>query len=306
MDGILNIHKPLGMTSFDVVAKVRRLTGTKKVGHTGTLDPDAEGVLPVCVGRATKLIEFLVEKDKAYRVGLLLGSTTDTQDASGTLLEEKPVEASLDEIKNTILSFIGTQEQIPPMYSAIKVNGQKLYELARQGVEIERKPRTVHFHSINIISMERKGDKVSVIMDVECSKGTYMRTLCHDIGQALGCGGLMESLIRIRSGPFSLEQSHTLEELNQLKELNQLETALLAPDQAMLALPAVNVKDKDAFRLRNGLTVRNEQLKDLKGFMRIYHENGRFLAIGKIIEKGDATELKSYKWMDNSEEPVKG
>jgi tRNA pseudouridine55 synthase len=299
MDGILNIHKPLGMTSFDVVARVRRLTGTKKVGHTGTLDPDAQGVLPVCVGRATKMIEFLMDKDKAYRVGLLLGSTTDTQDASGTLLEEKPVEASFEEIQRTILSFVGRREQIPPMYSAIKVNGQKLYELARQGVEIERKPRTVHFYSISLIHMERKADKVSVVMDVECSKGTYMRTLCHDIGRALGCGGIMESLIRTRSGPFTLEQSYTLEDLIRLKEENKLETALMAPDQAVLSLPAVKVSDRDAQRLRNGLTVKLSKPEGFKDFIRVYHEKGHFLAVGRMLEKGDTTELKSCKWMDS-------
>ncbi len=299
MDGILNIHKPLGMTSFDVVARVRRLTETKKVGHTGTLDPDAEGVLPVCVGKATKIIEFLMEKDKAYRVGLLLGSTTDTQDATGTLLEEKPVTASFDEIKETIASFTGVKEQIPPMYSAIRINGKRLYELARQGVEIDRKPRTVQFYAISLVKMEKKADKVSVIMDVECSKGTYMRTLCHDIGRALGCGGIMESLLRTRSGPFSLEQSHTLEALSQLKELNKLETALLAPDQAVLALPSVKVVDRDALRLRNGLTVRNEQINGIKDFLRIYHENGQFLAIGKIIEKDGVPQLKSHKWLDS-------
>lgn len=296
MDGILIIHKPIGMTSFDVVARVRRLTGTKKVGHTGTLDPDASGVLPVCVGKATKVIEFLMEKDKAYRVGLLLGRTTDTQDASGTTIEEKPVTASFQEIERTITSFIGNKEQVPPMYSAIKVNGKKLYELARQGIEIERKPRPVTFYGIHIISMEQDDDKVRVLMDVECSKGTYMRTLCHDIGAALTCGGLMESLVRTRTGPFLLEESHTLEDLDTLKNSGRLNSALISPDKAIEGLPKVVVSERDAVRLRNGLTVK---VFIEKGFCRIYHEGGTFLAIGKASEYENAILLKSHKWMGN-------
>ena len=202
MNGIINVNKPIGITSFDVVSKIRRLYQIKKVGHAGTLDPDASGVLPLCIGKATKVIEYLMDKDKAYRVELVLGMATDTQDASGNIILEEPVLASNDEIKAAIKSFLGKQEQIPPMYSAVRINGKRLYELARKGIEVERNPRPVTFYKIDISSIERKSDKAVVTFDVECSKGTYIRTLCHDIGELLGCGGLMNALERTRSGPL--------------------------------------------------------------------------------------------------------
>ncbi|NLU52298.1 MAG: tRNA pseudouridine(55) synthase TruB [Clostridiaceae bacterium] len=294
MDGILVVNKEVNMTSFDVVARVRKLTSTKKVGHAGTLDPDASGVLPVCTGRATKIIEFLMNKDKAYRVELILGKATDTQDASGNTLYERPVEASLEEIEKTIYSFIGEKKQIPPMYSAIKINGQKLYDLARKGIEVEREPRTVFFHKIEIKEIERLNDKVRVLMDVECSKGTYMRTLCHDIGESLGCGGHMASLVRTRSGPFLLKEAYTLAELEELKNKGSLKTAFKRIDEALLHFPPVYVSASDAKKLRNGMAIKCAGLTP--GLYRIYDENDSFLAIGKILENGDT--LKSYKWIE--------
>ena len=203
MDGIYIVNKPKGITSFDVVAKMRRICDTKKVGHAGTLDPDAVGVLPICVGRATKVIEYLMEEDKAYHVELMLGMATDTQDSSGSVLYEKPVTASITEIEETIKSFVGESMQIPPMYSAIRVNGKRLYELARKGLEVERNPRAITISQIDISSINKKDDKVIVLFDVDCSKGTYVRTLCNDIGERLNCGGHMTSLTRTRSGPLS-------------------------------------------------------------------------------------------------------
>ncbi len=294
MDGILNVHKSIGMTSFDVVARVRRLTQMKKVGHAGTLDPDASGVLPVCIGKATKVIEFLMDKDKAYRVGLVLGKATDSQDASGKTLYEKPVLVSNEVIEKAIKEFTGRRQQIPPMFSAIRVNGKRLYDLARQGLEVERKPRLVTFYSIDIIEIKRFTDKVSVTLDVECSKGTYMRTLCHDIGEKLECGGHMASLIRTRSGPFLLEKAHTLEELERLKDGNQLEAALLPMDHAILHLPDVYVSPMEAKRLMNGLTIAN---KGILGYCRVYHEDGSFLAIGKGFEQENGTMLRTHKWI---------
>jgi tRNA pseudouridine55 synthase len=295
MDGILNIHKLIGMTSFDVVAKVRRLTGIKKVGHAGTLDPDASGVLPVCVGKATKVIEFLMEKDKAYRVGLSLGKATDTQDASGKTLYEKKVSSSNEEIEKAIKGFVGTIEQIPPMYSAIRIDGKRLYDLARQGIEVERKPRTVTMFKIDILGIQRIDETVSVTMNVECSKGTYMRTLCHDIGEVLECGGHMSSLERTRSGPFLLESSYTLENLFSLKDEGKLETAFLSMDHAITHFPSVSVSQSEARKLMNGLTV---MIKDLTpGFSRVYHENGCFLAIGETLEQDNNYQLKAYKWI---------
>ena len=186
MDGILNIYKEKGYTSHDVVAKLRGILKTKKIGHTGTLDPDAQGVLPVCVGRATKLCDMLTDKDKAYETVMLLGKTTDTQDITGSVLSESELgeDITAEKVTEVINSFVGEYMQVPPMYSALKVNGKKLYELARSGIEVERKARKVYIHSIEIkdISLPR------VTMTVNCSKGTYIRTLCHDIGETLGAG----------------------------------------------------------------------------------------------------------------------
>jgi len=297
MDGILSIVKPIGLTSFAVVARVRRLTNTKKVGHAGTLDPDASGVLPVCVGKATKVIEFLMEKDKAYRVGLMLGKATDTQDASGEVLYEKPVYASDQEIRECIQGFLGNQQQIPPMYSAVHVGGKRLYELARQGIEVERQPRPVTFYSINILHIERTDNKVTVVFDVCCSKGTYMRTLCHDIGERLGCGGHMTSLLRTGSGPFLLDDAHTLEELENLKNQQKLENALIGMDQAILRFPPVYVSVPEAKRLKNGLEL---DFTGLTGeFYRVYLKDGCFLAIGKSDEMEGRSVLRTYKWIGN-------
>ena len=202
MDGVLVVRKEKGFTSHDVVAKLRGILHMKKIGHTGTLDPDAEGVLPVVLGKATRLVEMLTEKEKTYETVLHLGIETDTQDMTGQVLKELPVQVSEEKLKETVESFLGEQQQIPPMYSALKVNGKKLYELAREGKTVERKARPVTFSEIQIMEMDFPLIKLSVT----CSKGTYIRTLCHDIGQKLGCGGCMEELLRTRSGQFTLEE----------------------------------------------------------------------------------------------------
>lgn len=295
MDGILNINKPAGLTSFDVVSKIRKICQTKKVGHAGTLDPDARGVLPVCVGKATKVIEFLMDNTKTYRVGLLLGTATDTQDASGKVMYEKPVHSSTEEIEIAIKSFLGETKQIPPMYSAIRVNGKRLYELARKGVEVERKPRTVTFYSIEILNIIRKDDKVEAVFDVDCSKGTYMRTLCHDIGEKLGCGGHMSSLVRLRSGPFTIENSCSLEELEDIEDGNMPDEALIPMDWVLNDFPCVRVNNNDARRLKNGLDIPLESLSP--GLVRVYHESGCFIAIGKILTRGDIPRLRTHKWI---------
>ena len=211
MDGILNIYKEKGYTSHDVVAKLRGILRTKKIGHTGTLDPDAQGVLPVCVGRATKLCDMLTDKDKAYETVMLLGKTTDTQDITGSVLSESELgeDITAEKVTEVINSFVGEYMQVPPMYSALKVNGKKLYELARSGIEVERKARKVYIHSIEIkdISLPR------VTMTVNCSKGTYIRTLCHDIGETLGAGGCMEELLRIKSGQFEINDSIKIDDV---------------------------------------------------------------------------------------------
>ena len=209
INGIVNVYKEKGYTSFDVVAKMRGIFKQKKIGHTGTLDPDAEGVLPVCLGRATKVCDLLTDKDKEYETVLLLGVVTDTQDLTGEALARKEVNASENEVKSAILSFVGEYMQVPPMYSALKVNGQKLCDLARKGVTVERKARPVTIHGIEILSV----DLPEVRMRVHCSKGTYIRKLCQDIGEKLGCGGCMKSLLRTRVAAFALKDALKLDEL---------------------------------------------------------------------------------------------
>ena len=196
--GIIVIHKEKGFTSHDVVAKLRGILHMKKIGHTGTLDPDATGVLPVALGKGTKLVDLLTDKEKTYEAVLHLGIDTDTQDMSGTVLEERPVNVTEEEVRKVLKSFVGEQLQVPPMYSALKVNGKKLYELAREGKTVERKARPVCFYEIEPLEFHLPLVKIRVT----CSKGTYIRTLCHDIGEKLGCGGCMEELLRSRVGRY--------------------------------------------------------------------------------------------------------
>ncbi len=249
INGIVNIYKEKGYTSHDVVAVLRKVVGQKKIGHTGTLDPDATGVLPVCLGRATKVCELLTDHDKTYEALLLLGKTTDTQDISGEVLEEKdPAHLTEEEVRSCIESFIGEYDQVPPMYSALKVNGKKLYELAREGKTVERKSRRVQIHGIRIVEMNLP----HVRMEVDCSKGTYIRTLCHDIGEKLQVGGCMEELERTKVGRFLKEDAVTLDEVRQKMEQGE-GTELFTPlDQIFAELPAVTVTDAKAWMSYNG------------------------------------------------------
>lgn len=234
MDGIINIYKEAGYTSHDVVAKLRGILHQKKIGHTGTLDPDAVGVLPVCLGKATKLCDMLTEKDKQYRAVMQLGIETDTQDTSGTVTAEHPVTVSEGQVRQVIMDFIGEYDQIPPMYSALKKNGKKLYELAREGIVVERETRRITIHGIEIEKVELP----YVTMLVDCSKGTYIRTLCHDIGQKLGCGAAMAQLVRTCSGMFSLEDAVTLKQTEELRDAGMLEEHILSVKQILSYLPA--------------------------------------------------------------------
>ena len=241
INGILNIYKEKGWTSHDVVARIRRIVGQKKIGHTGTLDPDAEGVLPVCLGRATKVCDLLTEKDKTYETVLLLGKTTDTQDITGTVLSERsPKGVTEDEVLDCIRHFIGEYDQIPPMYSALKVGGRKLYELAREGKTVERKSRKVIIRDIRVkeIRLPR------IRMEVECSKGTYIRTLCHDIGEKLDVGGCMGSLLRTRVGRFRLEESLRLADVEDHVESGRLSQILIPLDSVFSDLRQVVLKDE--------------------------------------------------------------
>ena len=230
--------------------KLRGILKQKKIGHTGTLDPAAEGVLPVCLGKATKLCDLLTDKNKTYEAVLLLGKTTDTQDITGEVLEEKSTEALTEEkVREAIEGFIGDYEQIPPMYSALKVNGKKLYELAREGKVIERKARPVKILDIQILEV----DLPKVRMEVSCSKGTYIRTLCHDIGEKLGCGGCMESLIRTRVSTFRIEDAKTLDEIETLKQEGKLAELLVPIDAMFPSYPKITVKMIGRHLLRMGI-----------------------------------------------------
>ena len=249
INGIVNIYKEKGYTSHDVVAVLRKVVGQKKIGHTGTLDPDATGVLPVCLGRATKVCELLTDHDKTYEALLLLGKTTDTQDISGEVLEERnPGDLTEEEVCSCIESFIGEYDQIPPMYSALKVNGKKLYELAREGKTVERKSRRVQIHGIRILEMNLP----HVRMKVDCSKGTYIRTLCHDIGETLQVGGCMEELERTKVGRFLREDAVTLDEVRQKMEQGEGAELFTPLDQIFAELPAVTVTDAKAWMSYNG------------------------------------------------------
>ena len=244
INGVINIYKERGFTSHDVVAKLRGILKQKKIGHTGTLDPDAEGVLPVCLGKGTRLCDMLTDHSKVYEAVLLLGQSTDTQDVSGTVLQEASVEVSEEEVREAIRSFVGPYDQIPPMYSALKVNGQKLCDLARAGKEVERKARPVEIYEIQIeeIYLPR------VRMTVSCSKGTYIRTLCHDIGEKLKCHGCMESLLRTRVGQFQLKDSLTLAQVETYRDENRVSEIVMPVDQVFSDCPALKLT-KEAAKL---------------------------------------------------------
>lgn len=254
--GVLNVYKPKGMTSHDVVAILRRTLHMKRIGHTGTLDPIAEGVLPILIGKATKLSDLLMSEEKRYKAGVKLGVTTDTDDLTGEVLAEREVLVTEDEVKEVLASFLGKQAQIPPMYSAIKVDGQKLYQLARRGVVTERKPRNIEIYDLEMENF--KGDTFD--LSVHCSKGTYIRALCRDIGEALNTGAAMETLIRVQSGSFSLDSAHTLEEIKIAAENGTVLDLLISADEVLKDIPRVDVTEEYAAKIKNGIRLRPEQL----------------------------------------------
>ena len=284
MNGVINIYKNTGMTSFDVVAMVRRVAKMKKVGHTGTLDPAASGVLPVCLGKATKIIDYIMENKKVYRVNLKLGMVTDTYDLEGEVLREEDVShITKDEILNCINSFVGTIDQVPPMYSALKQNGVRLYELARQGIEVHREARKVTIYSIENIKIESNDN---IQMDVCCSKGTYIRSLCYDIGEKLNVGATMTALERIQNGPFTKEEAINIEDLTE--EL--LEKHIISIEKALDSFEKITVNEKFGKLLRNGVKVFDNRMYseevEFNKLYRVYEDNGVFLGLGKRDEKG--------------------
>ncbi len=279
MDGIINVYKEAGFTSFDVVAKLRGILKQKKIGHTGTLDPDAEGVLPVCLGKATKICEYLTEKDKTYQTVLHLGITTDTQDRSGNVLKEQNVEISAEELLTIIQGFAGKQQQIPPMYSALKVNGQKLCDLARKGIEVERKAREIEIFSIDV----QKIDLPFVTMEVHCSKGTYIRTLCHDIGERAGCGGCMEELLRTRVERFALEDAVKLDEVQKAMEEGTVDSLILPVDRIFDQYPTAKTTTQGDLLVHNGNRLFSELLQEEpeaeSGYVRVYDSEDTFIGL---------------------------
>lgn len=257
--GIINIYKERGYTSHDAVNIVRRALGRIKTGHTGTLDPYAEGVLPVCVGRATKLADYISADIKEYKAELTLGISTDTEDITGSVLAEKNVNCTREEVISAILSFKGEYSQIPPMYSAIKINGKKLYELAREGKQTERKARTVNIYDIRDI---RSLDNNKFELYVLCSKGTYIRSLCRDIGDKLGCGGCMSALTRTRSGSFRIEDSIKIEDFKKIVSENRLEEILIPPERMLKDYKSVHIDPKAAKYAENGNKISLSYLKE--------------------------------------------
>ena len=283
MNGIVIVDKPQGWTSQDVTARLRRVYATRRIGHGGTLDPMATGVLPVFVGRATRGVEFFEHAEKTYETLLLLGRTTDTQDVTGTVLAEKTVRLSPADIENVLPRFRGDILQVPPMYSALKVNGKKLYELARKGQEVERQPRPITVFELTNLGFD--GTRLS--LRVRCSKGTYIRTLCQDIGDALGCGGCMEALRRVRAGEYGIEDAVPLEKL---LESETPEQYLRGLDTMFAHCPAVTLTANQEKRCRNG----NPFSSPLpQGTYRAYSQSGEFLMLAKV-EDGVMTTIKSF------------
>lgn len=277
--GVINIYKEAGYTSHDVVAKLRGILKQKKIGHTGTLDPQAQGVLPVCLGKGTKLCDLLADHDKEYEAVLRLGITTDTQDMGGNVLQESSVQVSEEEVRTCILSFQGEQMQVPPMYSALKVNGKKLYELAREGKVVERKARPVTFHKIEVLWMELPKVKIRV----QCSKGTYIRTLCNDIGEKLGCGGCMEKLLRTRVERFALEDAVKLDEVQKAMEEGTVESLILPVDRIFDQYPTAKTTTQGDLLVHNGNRLFSELLQEEpeaeSGYVRVYDSEDTFIGL---------------------------
>lgn len=298
MDGILNVNKPPGMTSYSVVALVKRLSGERRVGHAGTLDPDATGVLPICLGQATRIIEFLFDNTKVYRAQIQLGVTTDTYDASGRVTRLADASAiSRESVESALATFKGVIPQKPPMYSAVKHHGKPLYELARAGISVERKTRQAKIISLELISWQPP----EVTLEVECGKGTYIRSLAHDLGEVLGCGASLKNLIRLRCGPFAIKDALSLSELEDAFKEDNWQEFLYPPDFVLMNYPALCVSDDNACTLRHGVPLalpeKNEAEAHVTGNLcRVYTGDGCFLGLVRFNpEKGQWQPEKIFR-----------
>ncbi|WP_461612849.1 tRNA pseudouridine(55) synthase TruB [Clostridium sp. Marseille-QA1073] len=281
MFGILNIYKPTKITSFDVVRIIRKLTNEKKVGHCGTLDPEACGVLPICIGKATKAIDYIMENNKVYVAELKLGEVTDTYDIEGKVIRKCDVNVTAEEVMEAVYSFKGDIKQVPPMYSALKVNGKKLYELAREGIEIEREARSVTIHDIKVLEINLPYVK----MEVNCSKGTYIRSLCYDIGEKLGCGAMMSALERTATGKFTKENSINIESLNK----ENIYDYIIPIENAFLNYPKVVANIKFKTLLLNGVILKDKSFTskiEKDEIYRVYDEENNLVGIGRKNDVG--------------------
>ncbi len=302
MDGLINVLKPPGMTSHDVVAFLRRLFGIQRIGHTGTLDPGASGVLPVCVGRGTRVAEFLLGKDKEYRGEMVLGIHTDTHDAGGSVLSRcaPPVKCDRARLEALFREHTGEIRQVPPMVSAVHYQGRRLYELARRGRSVERKARRVFVSRFEILRVQEDLPYPRVLFEITCSKGTYVRSLCAEIGRKLGCGAYLSFLVRTASGGFRLEEAHTLEEIEEMWQRGDL-SFLLPLDCALQDLPALSVKEKAVRNVLNGLPLAPSGIQgglgnsSLPGFVRLYAPDGTFIALGELRHTRDGWVYKPRK-----------
>lgn len=286
MNGILLVDKPSGWTSNDVVMKLRGMLRERRIGHSGTLDPMATGLLVVFVGRATRAVEFAEADSKSYSARLRLGLVTDTQDITGTVLEERPATVSLQELEAVLGNFRGELEQIPPMYSAIKINGRKLYDIARKGGEVERKPRRITVSALELTG--RDGD--DRLLDIKCSKGTYIRSLCHDIGAALGCGGCMSALRRTSAGAFNVADAYSLEDVQRAVDEGRAEELLLPVDSLFSKYESYTVDAAQERKIRTGASVKADAAD---GLYRVYSRDGEFLMLGRA-ENGILKTIKSF------------
>lgn len=292
--GVLCLDKPAGVSSHDMVGKIRRLYATRKVGHTGTLDPMATGVLVILIGRATKLSDFLLASEKEYHASLKLGITTDTQDITGQILSECDTLPDAEKVRAAVRTFIGRQMQTPPMYSAKKVDGQKLYDLARQGQEINRTACEIEISKIDLTTVSEAVGEYG--LDIVCSKGTYIRTLCHDIGSRLGCGGVMSALRRVRNGGFSLSDAHTVEDLETLTAQERIEL-LLPIENALLCYPRVDLPPFFGELASHGCEIYQKKLGcsyEEGQLIRLYRD-GRFFALGQVKDFPDGSAIKPIR-----------
>ena len=302
MDGIVNVNKAYGVSSHGVVQEVRRLFSYTKAGHSGTLDPMATGVLPVCLGRATRVAEYMIELPKVYHASVVFGKTTDTEDATGKILQTKAVPMlERGQIEKILSSFIGKIEQLPPLYSAVKYKGKALYKWTRLGEEVPRKVRTALIYSIQVSGFDLNREP-HLVFDVECSRGTYIRTLAADLGEKIGCGAHLSGLVRLAVGPYKLENAYTIEELADLADSGCLETAIQPIDSALIQLPQLALSNDQIEALKQGKLIEYDQFEDLEQIrtdapIRVYDEQGVFKAIACFVKKENIKGLKTVKYL---------